>query len=194
MPSLSVHAGRDVRLTRTMDRLLVEHTAEDQTFEPFSLPRLAHSQLSWMQTLGRRMFYNAGCCLGLSLTLDVAARVWTAPLVPFQRCRKDGVSWAFNPREMADLPPSWRLGGSFQTVDLGTDNEELAALVPPFDGLHVVAVNKSEPQFVATFVRHSVPVFEGEVVHHVTAVPWEQLVYDDWKLMLDHNAQRLQVE
>lgn len=194
MSSLAVLAGRNFRLTVTAERMLVEPAFDGQPFAPLSLPPLAHSQVFWIQTLGQRVFHNARRCLGLSLILDTATGCWTAPLVPYQRCRTDGVAWTFNPRELADLPPSWRLGGSFQTVDYGSDIEELAAVVPPYDGMHVVAVNQSEPQVVAMFLRHTVQVLGGHLTHQVTPVPWNQLIYDDWRWTLAHIVQRLHVE
>jgi hypothetical protein len=100
------------------------------------LPKVPISLVHWLTALGQLFWSEHQKCLGLLLMLDLEYRRWTW-LIPTQTCTSRGVQWKTKLSDMIDQPPHLLIAGSFQTTAAG-GVFDAHALVPAFDGLHLV--------------------------------------------------------
>lgn len=118
-------------------------------FAPFPLPPPPRAFLDWLVVAGRGFWQRRGRCVAALLLVDCGpGHDWTIRL-PRQCCGPDAVNWTLDATDFADLPSSFRVGGSFQTL---ADPDAAPEAVPPHEGFHfVMGVDASLP--VWNYVR-----------------------------------------
>jgi hypothetical protein len=149
-------------------------------FESFPLPYFPVSQSAWLTCLCDLFYARQQRMIALFLILNIRQQEWTRPLPPTQRCGSDGVSFRLKEEDLAILPDSCRVAGSFQLAHASVLSDAIL-LIPPFDGLHrVYSIDARQSKHC--FLRIS-----GEL-HHVLP---ESVLIDDWRLYLQQYRDRL---
>jgi hypothetical protein len=121
-------------------------------FEPFPLPPFPLTQQIFLSQLAETFRCDSDRCIAAALTLHVPQRRWISPVIPHQRCQRDGVSWSLQTADVEGFAPGTVIAGSFQSAR-GCGVDELLARVPPLDGLHVAHSFDAGRWFVWVFVR-----------------------------------------
>jgi hypothetical protein len=94
------------------------------------------SQTLWLGNIAEPFRALHDRCLALLLTMNVVERRWTGPMLPAQRCARDGAAWSIRPQDLLDWPTGTVIAGSFQSArDCSVD--EFLARLPAVDGLHL---------------------------------------------------------
>ncbi len=101
-----------------------------------ALPKLPLSLVYWMTGLGQLFWIEHRRCIGLLLMLDLEYRRWTC-LIPTQNCTPQAVQWKTTSEDLVDQPSHLFIAGSFQTTSI-SGMYDAHALVPAFDGLHLI--------------------------------------------------------
>lgn len=156
------------------------------TFEPFPLPRIPVSLLAWCSTLGGMFRQKHNRCLACLLTLDPRQRRWTRAIVPSQRCDPRRSVIHVDAASTSELPAGCVVAGSSQSAVLA-EPADASALIPTFDGLHVVDDLSADPDDLAShcFVRADGLLFP---------ISAEAVIFDDWVAALRQHADRLTFE
>lgn len=176
----------DIQLQRAESGALIVTSrggAGQAGWEPFPLPPMTVSNLTWLTSLGKAMWDRHRRCLATWLVLDCRRRRWAAPLIPQQRCAADGAAWRLERRDLADLPAGWRVAGSFQTR-LTAGPGEAASSVPPVTGLHLVQDISPQNRTLYLFMH-----FDG-ITQYLDPTG---AVLDDWQQAIDSHSHRLEI-
>lgn len=147
----------------------------------FALPPLAVSSVMWMSALAGTFYERNGRCLTLTLMLNLTERSWAQPVIPTQRCSSEGSAWSYRAEDFADLPDGVVIAGSFASTT-ASDIAGMYALVPEFDGLHVIAGVGADAKTLMGVVTLS-----GEPL----VIEASRIVEDDWVKTLAVHASRL---
>jgi hypothetical protein len=121
-------------------------------FEPFPLPPFPLSQGIFLGQLAETFRCDSDRCIAAALTLHVRQRRWISPVIPHQRCERDGVSWSLHAADVEGFAPGTVIAGSFQSAR-GCGVDELLTRMPPLDGLHLAHSFDVDRWFVYAFLR-----------------------------------------
>lgn len=174
-----------IRLLRKDGRALVAPPVSGalsmaSAFEPFPLPKIPLSKLSWAGTFCEIAWQRHRRCVGIVLLVNTRTHRWGFGF-PARRCSKTAACWSVSRADFPQLGDAVFLGGSFQCRLLAS-GEEPEDAVPPADGLHIVMVVKGEDREVWGFVRA-----EDQVRH----IPPEDVAIDDWAATFEECRDRL---
>jgi hypothetical protein len=158
----------------------LEDDVASPRFEPFRFPPLNVSLDCWL--VGLAEFFYGKYQRGITAVLMIhpGERRWVEPFLPRQQCGVDGASFQLLPADFQSLG-GLRIGGSFQA---GTTvyAENARALVPEFDGLHIVYGQQEVIRRRHFFLR------VDSQIHQVLP---EDVLVDDWREFLHFHQHRL---
>lgn len=181
-PGTPALPGRLVALSAPEDPTVSPHPTDSPScsFSPFPFPFFPLSQSCWLTGLAEMFRQRHQRCLAALLVLQLESQQWTTPLLPTQRCSKDGASFRLLPSDYSELAPTCRVAGSFQSARFAGVSD-LRALVPPFDGLHLVHCWSGSGFSKSYFLRIA------GTLHDVLP---EQVMFDDWRAFLHQYRDR----
>ena len=172
---------RLIRITVNTD--VIPHTlTAPPAFEPFTIPPFPLSQDAWLSELGALFYRKYHRCLALHLILDCQARRWLDPIIPPQRCGPTSPTWSILEQDLLHLPPSTRIGGSFQT-GFADDIEEIKIRIPPYDGIHC---------FFKIGRHHFTKFWLIRVIDQLDVIAPEAIVINDWLQLIAANYERFE--
>ena len=155
--------------------------ATSDSFHPFWFTCMPRSQSCWLQSLAEIFHRTYGKCIAVLLTLDCETHQWSAPVIPTQRCTRDGTIWVLRNEDFADMPPSRRVVGSCQS-GVADGPEDIVARLPPHDGLHLFLRHSNHKWIKYWFLR-----IQGEVAF----VPPTSVLADDGTTTFETPRQRV---
>jgi hypothetical protein len=150
--------------------------------QAFALPRLPASLLQWLSNLADAHRHRSGRCLAALLLLDPREPGWLQPEIPSQICYPDAVRWSLCLEDLANRSDNPLIAGSYQAVPVANLDEALA-IIPPFDGLHVIQSSSETPPHAYLFCRCN---GQNRLADPAT------LIDNDWGRLLDELGQRIQ--
>ena len=158
-------------------------TTNGDSPDPIPLPPMAFTNTLWLGGFAHTLWLRRRRCVATWLAVDFHMHRWLPPIIPHQRCGRDGAAWRLDPLDFADLPPFCMPAGSFQTGPV-RGPEEALSYVPPLDRLHLVQGVGAELTMLFCFV-----CAEGAI----QCVDPEGVIVDDWQAVIDSNSDRLQM-
>lgn len=151
-------------------------------FVPFIIPAHSLSCGRWLVGLAGTMQQRHGRALVALLTLDCHRHTWGPVILPTQSCRADGVSWTLR-RDNLQLPPQYRIAGTFQSGRFGGSADEQFARIPRIDGMHCVHDFDGHHRDLCWYATTN-----GQT----RAIPSASAEYNDWEVLLQMYAHRIQ--
>jgi hypothetical protein len=130
-----------------IDNAIMVVPAEGQ---PFHLPLMAPTMTDFVSSTCEHVWQVHGRCMGALLLFDLSSRQWSFH-VPNQRAGRHAASWAATPDDLAGLPESVVIAGSFQSRQLQPDESPVEAVPPAFAGIHMVQVIDGDRRTVWSF-------------------------------------------
>lgn len=135
----STRVLRRIDLAIIDDAIMVMPPTAGTAADPFHLPLIARTMTDFISSTCEHIWQVNGRCMGAMLLFDVVSRHWSFH-VPNQRAGRGASSWVASPEDLAGLPESAVIAGTFQSRVLEPNESPVDAVPPAFAGIHMVQV------------------------------------------------------